>query len=69
MDFSLTREQIERRKEYFDVCKDLEKQEPPGLTNLDSICESQPTILIEAGQSKLVVRLKKLAESWQENGH
>ena len=34
MDFRLTEEQEKRRKEFFDVCKELEKKKPEGIYTL-----------------------------------
>jgi alkylation response protein AidB-like acyl-CoA dehydrogenase len=37
MDFKLTDEQIQRREEYFEVCKELEKSKPASFAGLESI--------------------------------
>ena len=36
MDFKLTDEQVERRKGFFEVCKELEKQKPADFAGLES---------------------------------
>ncbi len=36
MDFKFTEEQLARRREFFDVCKELEKQKPAGFARLES---------------------------------
>jgi len=40
MDFKLTDEQIALRKEFFDVCKELEKRKPEGLAGLEGTYDS-----------------------------
>ncbi|MBM3155294.1 MAG: hypothetical protein FJ008_08195 [Chloroflexi bacterium] len=37
MDFRLTEEQLARRKEFAQVCKELEKDKPPGFVGIESI--------------------------------
>ncbi|HIE17866.1 MAG TPA: hypothetical protein EYP71_06680 [Dehalococcoidia bacterium] len=37
MDFELTDEQKARRKEFFDICRELEKKKPPNLVGLETI--------------------------------
>ena len=39
MDFELTEEQKAHRKEYFDVCKELEKKRPPSFVGLEAVFE------------------------------
>jgi len=40
MDFKLTGEQIALRKEFFDVCQELEKRKPEGLAGLEGTYDS-----------------------------
>jgi len=39
MDFELTEEQKAHRKEFFDVCKELEKKRPPSFVGLEAVFE------------------------------
>jgi alkylation response protein AidB-like acyl-CoA dehydrogenase len=36
MDFKLSKEQLERREEFYDLCRDLEKKKPSGFVGLES---------------------------------
>lgn len=40
MDFKLTDEQLKLRKEFYDVCKELEKKKPKGFAGLESIYDT-----------------------------
>jgi alkylation response protein AidB-like acyl-CoA dehydrogenase len=40
MDFKLTDEQVKLRKEFYDVCKELEKKKPKGFAGLESIYDT-----------------------------
>ena len=40
MDFKLTDEQVKLRKEFYDVCKELEKKKPNGFAGLESIYDT-----------------------------
>jgi alkylation response protein AidB-like acyl-CoA dehydrogenase len=39
MDFELTQEEKAHRKEYFEVCKELEKKRPPSFVGLEAVFE------------------------------
>ena len=40
MDFKLTDEQVKLRKEFYDVCKELEKKKPKGFAGLESVYDT-----------------------------
>ena len=40
MDFKLTDEQIKLRKEFYDVCRELEKKKPKGFAGLESVYDT-----------------------------